>query len=142
VLGGRLGARDATAVVRFLMEWARGRGRVVAVFDGAEREQLATRYGALEIAWSGAGRAADEEIVRRAGAGGRDWIVVTDDRQLASRCRAAGARVEPVSALMARIEGPRGRRRDGSREASEKPEPSAAEVAHWREVFGDREPGD
>jgi len=127
------------------MDWARGRGRVVAVFDGAEREQLAGGYGALEIAWSGSGRQADDEIARRAAAGGRDWIVVTDDRELARRCRDAGARVQPVAALVARIERPagsRGRRGVTAGEGAEKPAPSADEVAYWRRVFGDRESGD
>jgi hypothetical protein len=136
VLAGAAGARDAGAVVSFLLGWSRDRGRVVAIFDGPERDGVAARYGALEIAWSG-GRSADQEILARLGRGAANWIVVTDDRALASRSRALGARVESARTLAARVarphpESPRGR----AAMAAEKPELSPAELTHWREVFG------
>jgi hypothetical protein len=145
-LGGAQGARDAVAVVCRLVEWTRDRGRVVAVFDGEERGQLAIRYGALELVWGGAGRSADDEIVRRLGAtrGGlrtRDWIVVTNDRELARRCRDLGARVERSGALADRLDRPAAARAPGARggadPAHDKPPANAEEREHWRKIFGD-----
>ena len=136
-LGGPAGARDAERVVEYLQEWTRGRGRVVAIFDGAESGRVARRYGPLEVVWSGAGRAADDEIVRRASAGPRDWIVITNDRELGRRCRELGAAVESSRALARRIERPRpGSRR--SKAETDKPPLTAAERAYWKSVF-DRE---
>jgi hypothetical protein len=134
-LAGPAGARDAAAVVALLTGWARERGRVVAVFDGEPSADVAVRYGPLEIVWSGAGRSADAEIVRRLARGGRDWIVVTNDRELARRARERGARVEAASDFAARIS----RARAGADEAgdAEKPRPTSDDEAHWRRVFGD-----
>ena len=124
------------------------RGRVIALFDGAERGRLADRYGALEIVWSGAGRSADDEIVRRvesAAARGRsrDWIVVTNDRELVRRCRDAGARVESAAAFAERIDRPaapsKRRGRKGDAGAADKPAANAEEREHWRNVFGSEE---
>jgi hypothetical protein len=134
LLGGSTGARDAAAVVRFLAPWARGRSGVTVVFDGCPRPELAERYGALEVVWSG-GRSADEvlvELARRR----RAATVVTGDRELARRCREAGARVMPAAVLAERVEHPHAR--DGRRARDhDKPPASAAERAHWRIVFGD-----
>ena len=132
-LGGQRGARDAETVVRFLLPCSRRRGRVVTVFDGTASARVADRYGGLEVIWSGAGRSADEEIVRRVAAAPREWIVVTDDRELAARCRELGVRVQPVARLAEQAAA--ARQREGSK--GEKPEVSAAERAHWRRIFGD-----
>lgn len=135
-LGGAAGARDAGRVVRYLVEWSRRRGRVVALFDGADDGRLATRYGPLEVAWSGAGRSADEAILARVRRGATEWTVVTDDGELARRCREAGSKVLPGRELVARIARPpaaRGGRSDGG-----KPEPSAADRALWAKIFGER----
>jgi len=133
-LAGRSGSRDAAAVVRFLLPWVEGRGRVVALFDGPEQGDVAARYGALEVVWSG-GRSADDAIVARLRGAASDWIVVTSDRELARRCRALGARVERAPDLLRRVgrphpDDPSPRRRD------DKPEPSAEDRAHWMKVFG------
>lgn len=133
ILGGAAGARDAAAVVSFLFEWTRERGCVVAVFDGEDDGRLAKRYGALEVVWSGAGRAADEVIVRRLARAAAGWTVVTDDRELARRCREAGAAVMPGRELARRVERPRGARGANDRD---KPAPSAAERALWAKIFG------
>jgi hypothetical protein len=134
ILGGSAGARDAPAVVRFLMPWARGRGRVVVVFDGPPRPAVADHYGSLEVVWSGA-RSADEVLLERVRRKPAAWTVVTDDRDLARRCRDAGARVAPARTLAERAARPhpRDRRRTP---ASDKPAASPAELAHWRRVFG------
>ena len=64
------------------------------VFDGRPAPGLADAdLGRLEVAFAGKGRAADDEIVRRVGTD-RDpgsLKVVTSDRPLAERVRAAGA---------------------------------------------------
>lgn len=137
ILGGAPGARDAEAVVRFLSEWTRHRGRVVAVFDGDDSGRLATRYGQLEVVWSGAGRSADEAILRRLARGAKAWTVVTEDRELARRCRETGAKVVPGRELVRRIERPHPGAREASRAADEKPQPSAADRALWAKIFGD-----
>lgn len=134
VLGGRGGARNAEAVVAFLLPWARGRGEVVLVFDGEERPTIARRYGSLEVRWSGR-KSADDVIAALTAAAPRRWLVVTADRELARRCKDVGARVEGVEALVERTKTaarPRTRRQS----QSDKPEANAADVAHWRGVFG------
>jgi hypothetical protein len=143
-LGGRAGARDPEAVVDLLLPWSRDRGRVVVVFDGAASARLAARYGPLEIVWSGP-RSADAEIVARVGAAGKDsWIVVTADRELARRCRDAGARVESPTALAERAATPPRAKRSSARAAEEaagKPPLNAAEREYWRRRFaGEDEP--
>lgn len=86
------------AVVRFavcLAAWRAAEGvDATAVFDGRPPPGLEDLdLGGLEVAFAGEGRAADDEIVRRVGidpdAGSVN--VVTSDRPLAERVRAAGA---------------------------------------------------
>lgn len=139
-LAGARGARDPQAVVAFLAPWARDRGLVLVVFDGPERPEIARRYGALEVRWSGA-RPADDlvvEVVTRDSAG---WTVVTGDRELARRCRDAGARVESAAALARRVARPHPRAARAPRPATaaDKPPAHAEEREHWRKVFGDGE---
>jgi len=134
ILGGKRGAQSPQAVIAFLMPWARGRGEVVAVFDGQPDPRVARRYGPLEVRWS-EGRTADDVIAALAAKAPRRWLVVTADRELERRCRDAGARVEGVEALVKRTESvarPAGR---GSRAAGDKPAPDAADIRYWRSVF-------
>jgi predicted RNA-binding protein with PIN domain len=86
------------AVVRLalaLAAWqADAGGDVTVVFDGRPPAAMAAvDLGGVEAAFAGPGRAADDEIVRRVGidpdAG--SVRVVTSDRPLAERVRAAGA---------------------------------------------------
>jgi predicted RNA-binding protein with PIN domain len=86
------------AVVRLARELARWRAEgdaaVTVVFDGGPPPGLAgVDLGGLEVAFAGRGRAADDEIVRRVGIDpDRASVrVVTSDRPLAGRVRAAGA---------------------------------------------------
>ena len=91
--------RDLDAAVvrlaRALVAWqADAGGDVTVVFDGRSPAALAgVDLGAVEAAFAGPGRAADDEIVRRVGidpdAG--SVRVVTSDRPLAERVRAAGS---------------------------------------------------
>jgi len=69
-------------------------GDVTVVFDGRPPPGLAdVDLGGLEVAFAGRGRAADDEIVRRVGIDPDAACVrvVTSDRPLAERVRAAGA---------------------------------------------------
>ena len=86
------------AVVRLAEELAAWQalsgGKVTVVFDGGPPPGLAeAAIGELEVAFAGRGRAADDEIVRRVGTDPEPESVrvVTSDRPLAERVRAAGA---------------------------------------------------
>jgi len=132
-LGGRRGARDARAVVESLQPWVRSRkGRVVLVFDGPARADVAERYGPIEVRWSGA-QSADAVLLRLIAVDPADWWVVTDDRQLAARCRDAGARSLPVGELLRRAETPHGGR-GGNRAPRAKPD-EQVDVAFWERFF-------
>jgi uncharacterized protein YaiI (UPF0178 family) len=90
-----------------LERWAESSGeRVTVVLERQPRRPL--RVSAVAVEWaSEPGRdAADREIVRRLG----EWVaadevvVVTSDRDLAARARAAGAGVEPSSRFRAALD--------------------------------------
>jgi predicted RNA-binding protein with PIN domain len=91
--------RDLDAAVvrlaRCLAAWAEAEGReVTVVFDGRPPRGLSeVGLGGLEMAFAGKGRPADDEIVRRVGIDPDPGSlrVVTSDRPLADRVRAAGA---------------------------------------------------
>jgi predicted RNA-binding protein with PIN domain len=86
------------AVVRLAKELAAWRAacghEVTVVFDGRPPPGLdGVDLGGLGVAFAGRGRAADDEIVRRVGIDpdpASMWVV-TSDRPLAGRVRAAGA---------------------------------------------------
>ena len=117
VLSGRTGARDRHTVVERLLPWARGRRRVVVVFDGPEEPGLGTRYGGLQL-WYSAGASADSVIVRSIRDEPGQWHVVTDDRRLGDRCRDAGAVVVSVATLLRKLPEPAGSRAAGDAEPS------------------------
>lgn len=137
-LGGQRGARDAVAIIRFLLAWARERGRVVVVLDGPGSSRIADRYGGMEVVWSGT-RSADDVIEQLARQQSRQWIVVTDDRELGRRCRDLGARVQRAKTLIARVLRPHPQVPVRAAVAAEgdKPTPSADDLRHWRKVFTD-----
>jgi predicted RNA-binding protein with PIN domain len=92
--------RDLDAAVvrlaRGLAAWqAAGTGvDATVVFDGRPPPALEeAALGEVEVAFVGRGREADDEIVRRVGsdADPASLTVVTSDRRLAERVRAAGA---------------------------------------------------
>jgi len=140
VLGGRPGSRDARRVVQFVLPWARSRGRVLLVFDGAPRAEVADRYGSVEVRWSLA-RSADDLIRSLVTVRPASWIVVTDDVELRRSCRDLGASVEKASVLSSRLES-RGVAKPAVAGTAEKPAASASDVAYWREIFGvERGPG-
>ena len=123
--GGRRGARDRVAVVRSLLPRARGRGRVVVVFDGPPDPAVADAYGPLAVRWSGR-ESADEVILRLVAARPREAWVVTEDRALARACRDLGARWLRADELQ-----PAAPSADAE---PEKPQ-SAGTVEEWEEWF-------
>lgn len=129
--GGARGARDAAAVIRWLLPWARRRSGVVVYFDGPAQPDIAARYGALEVRFT-APWTADQAILRALGKKGRGAIVVTADQALARACRELGARVESAATLLGRTETSHRR----LAEEGEKPTPSGADQAYWKKVFG------
>jgi predicted RNA-binding protein with PIN domain len=91
--------RDLDAAVmrlaRYLAVWRGGSGiEVVVVFDGERPSGFDDLdLGGVEAVFAGKGRVADDEIVRRVGIDPDPGSVrvVTSDRPLAERVRAAGA---------------------------------------------------
>ncbi len=140
VLGGASGARNSEAILAALLPWARHRRQVVVVFDGPDRPEMATHLGGVEIVWSGK-RSADDLIVARveaAGKAAKSWTVVTEDRDLARRCRDQGARVERATIFARRTNTPStvSAKARSAQTGADKPAPTAQEIAHWRGVFG------
>ena len=78
----------------------RERMKVAVVFDGPPpaggrvREEL----GAVTVVYAGT-RSADDVIIGRlpGGAAARDWVVVTDDRELQQRARDKGAAIRTLA---------------------------------------------
>lgn len=104
--------RDRSGAVRRLVEqvdrWAEGgEERVTVMLEHEPREQIETDR--VEVAWASArGRdAADREILARlAGWLEEDEVVVvTSDRDLARKARAAGAEVESSRPFRAELDG-------------------------------------
>ena len=91
--------RDLDAAVmrlaRCLAAWRAAEGvDVTVVFDGRSPPGLSdVDLGGVQVAFAGKGRSADDEIVRRVGTDPDPGSlrVVTSDRPLAERVRAAGA---------------------------------------------------
>lgn len=101
----RAGAIERLAVG--LERWAERSGeRVTVVLEHQPRRPLPVSAVAVEWAREPGRDAADREIVRRLG----EWVdegevtVVTSDRDLAARARAAGAAVEPSSRFRTELE--------------------------------------
>jgi predicted RNA-binding protein with PIN domain len=131
VAGGARGARDAEAVVRWLLPWARSRARVILVFDGPPQPKIAQRYGSVEVRFA-APESGDALIERLLGRSGKGWTVVTEDAALARTCRDLGAKVLAASQLIVRT----GKVHATREREREKPEASAADHAYWRRIFG------
>ena len=100
-------------------------GRILIVFDGSPPAWASFP----DVLFSGAGKTADAVILERLrrDADPRGWTVVTNDRSLADRCRALGARIEGTKTFRARL---------ATDAASEKTE-GDTDVAYWLEQFGD-----
>jgi uncharacterized protein YaiI (UPF0178 family) len=103
--------RDRGGAMRRLVEdldaFAAGHpaDEVAVVLDGRPRDVGPASH--VDVAFAAGGRnAADHEIARRAAADSEDLVVVTSDRELADRVRAAGARVEPSRGFRERLDAP------------------------------------
>jgi uncharacterized protein YaiI (UPF0178 family) len=103
--------RDRAGAIRRLVAWLelwaeRSGERVTVVLERRPREPLVVELVRVEWAPEPGRDAADREIVRRL----EEWIgegevtVVTSDRDLAAKARAAGAAVEPSSRFRAALE--------------------------------------
>ncbi|MBS1842873.1 MAG: NYN domain-containing protein [Actinobacteria bacterium] len=103
--------RDRSGAVRRLVEqvdrWAEGgEERVTVMLEHEPHEQIETER--VEVAWASAGGrdAADREILARL----PGWlvedevVVVTSDRDLGTKARAAGAGVEPSRPFRAELD--------------------------------------
>ena len=104
--------RDRGAAVRRLVaqvdRWAEGGGeRVTVMLEREPREEIEAER--VEVAWASAGGrdAADREILARL----PEWlaenevVVVTSDRDLRTKARAAGAEVESSRPFRAELDG-------------------------------------
>jgi predicted RNA-binding protein with PIN domain len=133
----RLGLpREEQDLVSRLASFAASRRtRVQVVFDGPAQGRggagRARQAGRVKVHYSGSGRTADDHIVNlvRGDNSPADIIVVTSDRELASRVRAAGARVMGCARFAEALH----RTAHGSGEADEKPLPG--DTRDWEAWF-------
>jgi len=121
--------------------------RVTVVFDRRRPTGEAwhsERVGGVRVVFSRPPRTADDEIralVSRSTAP-RHILVVTSDRQLAGDCRRLGARVAGAKTFFSRLVRLTDRLEAEEAEHREKTRrPSAAEVAEWLKIFGERKEG-
>lgn len=127
------GERSRHGLRRRILQAVRGqRMRVEVIFDGPPPEGVpgVERLGAVSVRYAGK-RSADDLIIERlpSGASAADWTVVTDDRELARRAAAAGARTLGAAAWLARSE-------TAIEPDGEKPgEPSPDEIEEWLDLF-------
>lgn len=92
-------------LVAQLERWASAEGaHVTVVFEAPTTPPIESRVVEVTHAPASAPNSADDEIVRLPAAGRSDVTVVTSDRGLAERVRAAGADVRSASGFRDRIE--------------------------------------
>jgi predicted RNA-binding protein with PIN domain len=110
------------------------RMRATVVFDGPPPDGTPSResLGSITVVYSGS-KTADDVIIHQLPQGKetRDWIVVTDDRQLRERVKNLGAAVQALREWQGR------KRRPASRRRTE-PKLSSHEVAEWEAFFSDK----
>ena len=132
----RLGLpRDEQELVRRLADFAESRRTSLrVVFDGPAAGRggagRARRAGRVAVLYSGSGRIADDLIVDlvRSNQSPSDLIVVTSDRDLRSRVRAAGARVMGCAEFSETL-----KRAGSARHREEKPLPG--DIEEWERFF-------
>jgi hypothetical protein len=131
--------RSREAVRRGVLERTRGqRQRVTVVFDGPPPQTApdVESLGTVTIRYAGS-RAADDVIIATLPQGppARQWVVVTDDRELQRRAREAGAEVRPLASFKVAAG------RVPATETVVRPERplSGREIVEWEQAFsGDR----
>ena len=132
------GAHGRSDVRRQVLDACRGQRRqVTVVFDGPPPAGTPAReiLGSVTVVYSGP-RSADDLIVSRVPAGprGREWVVVTDDRELARRARARGATIRSLAEW--RSQSP-----SGDRQTHDRPLPPE-DVAAWEAYFANGRHGE
>ncbi len=128
------GARDREGVRRLILEQTRGeRVSVLILFDGFAGPGAPPReyLGQVTLEYSGPATA-DDTIIKRIphGSPAQNWVVVTDDQDLARRSRDRGASVRSLSAWLGR--------RGARRQSRGRPTARALnrnEVAEWEQFF-------
>ncbi|MCA1960685.1 MAG: NYN domain-containing protein [Desulfomonile sp.] len=117
--------------VRFM---AATRAKVTLVFDGRPDDEFpeGTKYKSVRILYSRPGEDADSRIIElvRVSRAKRDLIVVTSDRELASRARSEGAQVIPSGEFRTKL---------AEAERGEPEKPETDDIDHWLALFGSRE---
>ena len=120
---------DRASVRRAALAVARQeRVRLLVFFDGRPPAggDAIERLGPVEVRYVAD---ADAAILAHLGGGGRGWIVATDDRALADRVRASGARIVAAAEFRTKAE--------RAAAASPAPVPGGADVAAEVEYFRD-----
>lgn len=116
------------------------RRRVTVVFDGPPPSGAPARelLGPVTIHYAGPA-SADEVMLARIPAGprGREWVVVTDDRDLARRARELGATTRGLAEWLRQAPSPAPRR--GAKPARA---PTPDEVSEWEAYFAQGRDGD
>jgi predicted RNA-binding protein with PIN domain len=109
------------------------RMRITVVFDGPPPEGAPPReeLGAVSVVYAGS-ETADDVIIRSLplGRAARDWVVVTDDRELRARARQRGARVKSVAEWSRMKPAPPPRPRAEAKLSSR-------EIGEWEQYFKD-----
>jgi hypothetical protein len=107
------------------------RRRITVVFDGPPPPPSPPResLGPVTVLYAGSEKA-DDVIIRTlpGGSSARDWVVVTDDRELQSRARDRGASIRTLAEWSKRRRPPPAKPRPESKLSSH-------EVAEWEEFF-------
>jgi hypothetical protein len=127
-------SRSRGEVRRLVLDACRGdRTRITVVFDGPPPAGSPTResLGAVTVLYSGSA-SADDLIIRQIPGGplAREWVVITDDRELRERAKRRGAEVRTLREWQARRESP-------ARRTPSESKLSSHEVADWEAYFSD-----
>jgi len=128
-------------LIRFLNSALAGKTRrVIVVFDGDPDSPLprTQRQGIVEVRFSRKPAGADELIVRLA-AKASDALVVTGDRELASRVKSEGARTASPERFLQDLARKRARRHPRDEKP---PAPGRKEVSFWEKLFFQPRDGD
>ncbi|MFH1732648.1 MAG: NYN domain-containing protein [Planctomycetota bacterium] len=119
------------------------RDQAMVVFDGTGGKTAPGKHGSVRYCFSGAGRSADAEILRRirAHTGRREARIVTDDRTLAAAARRLGVKTVGLKKFLQEIQR---LLREGPETVAAEPAakyrgPSPADVEYWLTVFSDED---
>ena len=127
---------DEEKLVRLLQSYQARTGKAMTVvFDAGEPSaRRGTRsVGKIKVVFASYRSSADKVIVHQVGKAHHppDWLVVTSDRELASRVTGLGARVKSSDEFALELDSPPGEAPTWKDQA-----PPPEEVDWWLEVFG------